>query len=190
MIRSIMIVGVGGQGTLLASKILGHVLVARGHDVKLSEVHGMAQRGGSVVTHCRYGEKVFSPIVDVGEADYILAFEKLEAARWAKYLKEGGTLIANSAEIWPMPVLTGAQAYPAEIVKKLGEKAKVIALDALTLAQEAGSAKAVNVVLLGVLSKHSDIPEGEWLEAIEQNAPARFIEMNKTAFRLGREATR
>ena len=190
MTKSIMIVGVGGQGTLLASKILGHLLVERGYDVKLSEVHGMSQRGGSVVTYVKYGEKVFSPIVDLGEADYILSFEALEAARWVGYLKQGGTLILNSAEIWPMPVITGAADYPTEIVEKLSAKAKVVALDALSLAREAGSAKAVNLVLIGVLSKLSDIPETEWISAIEAVVPAKFVEMNKRAFALGREAAK
>ena len=150
----------------------------------------MSQRGGSVVTYCKYGEKVFSPIVDLGEADYILSFEALEAARWVAYLKEGGTLILNSAEIWPMPVITGTAKYPSEIVEKLSGKAKVVALDALSLAREAGSAKAVNLVLIGVLSKLSHIPEAEWLAAIEAVVPAKFLEMNKKAFELGREAAK
>ena len=190
MTKSIMIVGVGGQGTLLASKIMGRVLMAQGYDVKLSEVHGMSQRGGSVVTYVKYGEKVYSPIVDLGEADFILSFEALEAARWLPYLKEGGTLITNNAEIWPMPVITGAAKYPENIVDKVSGKANVVALDALKLATEAGSAKAVNIVLLGVLSKVSDIPEEQWIDAIEKTVPAKFIEMNKKAFALGREAAK
>ncbi len=188
MTTSIMIVGVGGQGTLLASKILGNLLLARGYDVKLSEVHGMSQRGGSVVTYCKYGEKVYSPIVDVGEADYILSFEALEAARWVRYLKDGGTLITNSAEMWPMPVITGAAKYPENIIPRLTEMVKVVALDALSRARDAGSAKAVNVVLLGVLSKIMDIPEAEWIKALEETVPQKFIEMNRKAFLRGREA--
>ena len=183
-----MIVGVGGQGTLLASKIMGRVLMEQGYDVKLSEVHGMSQRGGSVVTYVKYGEKVYSPIIDLGEADFILSFEALEAARWLAYLKEDGTLITNNAEIWPMPVITGAAKYPENVLDKVSEKAKVVAIDALALASEAGSAKAVNIVLLGVLSKISDIPEEMWIDAIEKTVPAKFIEMNKRAFALGREA--
>ncbi len=150
---SIMIVGVGGQGTLLASKILGSLFVAQGYDVKVSEVHGMSQRGGSVVTYVRYGEKVYSPVVDMGEADYILSFEILEAARWIGHLRTGGTLITNTQPTPPMPVITGAAEYPEDIASKLSQKANVIALDALPIAEQAGSAKAVNVVLLGVLSR-------------------------------------
>lgn len=187
MTKSIMIVGVGGQGTLLASKIIGRVLMQQGYDVKLSEVHGMSQRGGSVVTYVKYGEKVYSPIVDLGEADFILSFEALEAARWLAYLKEGGTLITNNAEIWPMPVITGAAKYPENIIEKLSARANVVALDALALAMEAGSAKAVNIVLLGVLSRLSDIPENQWLDAIVNTVPAKFVELNKKAFALGRE---
>ena len=188
MTKSIMIVGVGGQGTLLASKIMGRVLMEQGYDVKLSEVHGMSQRGGSVVTYVKYGEKVYSPIIDLGEADFILSFEALEAGRWLAYLKEGGTLITNNAEIWPMPVITGAARYPENIVGKAAAKANVVSLDALKLATEAGSAKAVNIVLLGVLSRLSDIPEAMWIDAIEKTVPAKFIEMNKQAFALGRKA--
>ena len=185
---SIMIVGVGGQGTLLASKLLGNVLLGAGYDVKLSEVHGMSQRGGSVVTYVRYGDRVYSPIVDQGEADYILSFEILESARWISYLKKGGKLITNTQKTWPMPVITGAMAYPEGIVEKLSEKADVTAVDALALAKEAGSPKAVNVVLIGVLSKLMDIPEAAWQKAIDETVPARFLEMNKKAFALGRNA--
>ena len=187
MTKSIMIVGVGGQGTLLASKIIGRVLLERGYDVKLSEVHGMSQRGGSVVTYVKYGEKVYSPIVDLGEADFILSFEALEAARWTAYLKKGGTLITNVAEIWPMPVITGAAKYPENVTSSIAEKVNVIPVDALSLALEAGSSKAVNIVLLGVLSRLSDIPEAEWVSAIEKTVPVRFIEMNRKAFALGRK---
>ena len=183
---SIMIVGVGGQGTLLASKILGRVLLSRGYDVKLSEVHGMSQRGGSVVTYVRFGEKVYSPIVDAGEADYILSFEALEAARWIGYLKKGGTLITNTQRTYPMPVITGAMAYPENIPEKLAAKANVVALDALSMAMEAGSPKAVNLVLIGVLSALTAIPEQTWLDAIETTVPAKFLEMNKRAFAMGR----
>ena len=185
---SIMIVGVGGQGTLLASKLLGNVLLKHGYDVKLSEVHGMSQRGGSVVTYVRYGDKVYSPIVDQGEADFILSFEILESARWISYLKKGGKLITNTQKTWPMPVITGAMAYPENIVEKLSAMADVTAVDALKLATEAGSAKAVNVVLIGVLSKLMDIPEETWLQAIDETVPPKFLELNKKAFALGRNA--
>ena len=185
---SIMIVGVGGQGTLLASKLLGNVLIGAGYDVKLSEVHGMSQRGGSVVTYVRYGDKVYSPIVDQGEADYILSFEILESARWISYLKKGGKLITNTQKTWPMPVITGAMEYPENIVEKLSQKVDVLAVDALSLAEQAGSPKAVNVVLIGVLSKLMDIPEAAWQKAIDETVPAKFLELNKKAFALGREA--
>ena len=186
--RSIMIVGVGGQGTLLASRLLGHVLIEQGYDVKVSEVHGMSQRGGSVVTYVKYGEKVYSPIVDQGEADYILSFEILESARWISYLKQGGQLVTNTQKTWPMPVITGAVPYPDGIVEKLSAMANVTAVDALKLATEAGSAKAVNVVLIGVLSRLMDIPEDAWLTAIDETVPPKFLELNKKAFQLGRNA--
>ena len=184
---SIMIVGVGGQGTLLASKLLGNVLLSQGYDVKVSEVHGMSQRGGSVVTYVRFGEKVYSPVVDLGEADYILSFELLESARWIGYLKKGGRLITNTHRTPPMPVITGAAEYPSNIEARLRELADVTALEAMPLAEQAGSAKAVNVVLVGVLSRSMDIPEENWLRAIEETVPPKFAEMNRRAFLLGRE---
>lgn len=186
---SIIIVGVGGQGTLLASKLLGNVLLSQGHDVKVSEVHGMSQRGGSVVTYVRYGEKVYSPIVTEGEADLILAFERLEAARWLSYLKKDGKLIVNDQRITPMPVITGAMEYPENILEKLKEKGiQITALDALSLAEQAGTAKAVNVVLMGVLSASMAFPEEIWQAALEKCVPAKFLDMNKKAFALGRAA--
>lgn len=184
---SIMIVGVGGQGTLLASKLLGNVLLSQGYDVKVSEVHGMSQRGGSVVTYVRFGEKVYSPVVDLGEADYILSFELLESARWIGYLKKGGRLITNTHRTPPMPVITGAAEYPSNIEAHLRELADVTALEAMPLAEQAGSAKAVNVVLVGVLSRSMDIPEENWLRAIEVTVPPKFAELNRRAFLLGRE---
>lgn len=185
---SIMIVGVGGQGTLLASKLLGSVLLSQGYDVKLSEVHGMSQRGGSVVTYVRYGDKVYSPVVDLGEADFILSFELLESARWIGYLKEGGILVTNTHQTPPMPVITGAASYPEDIARKLAEHVSVVALDALPLAEQAGSAKAVNVVLIGLLSKQMPFGEDVWMRAIEETVPPKFVEMNKKAFLLGRNA--
>ena len=159
-VKNIMIVGVGGQGTLLASKLLGYVLMQQGYDVKVSEVHGMSQRGGSVVTYVRFGDKVYSPVIDKGEADYILSFEKLEALRWIEYLKIGGQIITNTQEVDPMPVITGAMQYPDNIIEKLESAgAKVDAKDFLSIAEEAGSAKAVNIVLMGRLSDYfKDIP--------------------------------
>ena len=186
--KGIMIVGVGGQGTLLASRILGNVLMNEGLDVKMSEVHGMSQRGGSVVTYVKYGEKVYSPIIDKGEADYILAFERLEAARWVPYLKKGGTLILNDQPISPMPVITGAAKYPEEIVEKLRNKdVKIIASDALAMAVEAGNYKSVNVVLIGILSALSEFGEDVWMRAFEECVKPKFLELNKKAFKLGRE---
>lgn len=189
--KCIMIVGVGGQGTLLASRILGNVLLSQGFDVKVSEVHGMSQRGGSVVTYVKYGEKVYSPVVNEGEADYILSFERLEAARWLSYLKQGGKMIVNDQRINPMPVITGAMAYPEEILAKMTEKgADILPVDALSLALQAGNSKAVNVVLIGVLSAIMDFPEEVWNAALESTVPARFLELNKIAFELGRNTAR
>lgn len=189
MTKSIMIVGVGGQGSLLASKLMGNVLMAQDFDVKVSEVHGMSQRGGSVVTYVKYGEKVHAPVIDLGEADFILSFERLEAARWLSYLKKGGIIITNDQCIAPMPVITGAMAYPEDIVVKIKEKgARCIALDALQLACEAGSPKAVNLVLLGVLSSILDFPLEVWTKTIEATVPAPFLAMNMRAFESGRQA--
>ena len=185
--KNIMIVGVGGQGTLLASKLLGRLLLTKNYDIKVSEVHGMSQRGGSVVTYVRYGSKVYSPIIDKGEADFILSFELLEAARAAEWLRPDGIIITNNQEVNPMPVITGAVSYPEDLLGKLQALGlKVDALDALSLAQEAGSSKAVNLVLLGRLSNYFDFSEEEWMTAIEQSVPGKFLELNKKAFRLGR----
>ena len=184
---NIMIVGVGGQGTLLASKTLGKLLVAEGYDVKVSEVHGMSQRGGSVVTYVRFGEKVYAPIIDKGQADIIVSFEKLEAARWLEYLKPGGQLITNLQETDPMPVITGAMTYPENLIEKMEALGvKIDAIDALALAEEAGTSKAVNMVLMGRLSKYFDMSEEAWKVAIEACVPAKFLDLNKKAFALGR----
>ncbi len=187
MTKNIMIVGVGGQGSLLASKLLGYLLLNEGYDVKVSEVHGMSQRGGSVVTYVRFGEKVYSPIIDKGEADVIVSFEKLEAARYIEYLKPDGRIITNTQEIDPMPVVTGAMAYPENLIEKMVEKGvQVDAMDCLTLANEAGSSKAVNLVLMGRVSKYFDIPVEKWQNAIENCVPQKFLELNQKAFLLGR----
>ena len=184
--KNIMIVGVGGQGSLLASKLLGRLLVDEGYDVKVSEVHGMSQRGGSVVTYVRYGEKVYSPIIEEGEADYIVSFEKIEAARWLTCLKKDGKIIVNTQQIDPMPVIIGAAQYPSDALDKISEKgAFVDALDALSLAEEAGSAKAVNIVLMARLAKYFDISYDKWIEAIEKSVAPKFVELNKKAFELG-----
>lgn len=184
---NIMIVGVGGQGSLLASKLLGKLLGNEGYDVKVSEVHGMSQRGGSVVTYVRFGEKVYSPIIDKGEADFIISFEKLEAARYVDCLKDGGKIIVNTQEIDPMPVITGAAEYPHNVLDEIkAQGVEIDAIDALTPAVQAGSSKAVNIVLMGRLSKYLHIDEQKWLTAIEQSVKEKFVEMNKTAFKLGR----
>ena len=187
--QNIMIVGVGGQGSLLASKLLGRLLLSKGYDIKVSEVHGMSQRGGSVVTYVRFGEKVYSPVIDKGEANFIVSFELLEAARWTEFLKPGGKIIVNTQQINPMPVIIGAAEYPENLVQKMMDAGiDVDAFDALTLANEAGSSKAVNLVLMGRLSKYFDFTEEEWLTAIEASVPAKFLEMNKKAFSLGLNA--
>ena len=187
--KNIMIVGVGGQGTLLASKLLGKLLLTRGYDVKVSEVHGMSQRGGSVVTYVRWGSKVYSPVIDKGEADCILSFELLEAARWAEYLKKDGVILTNTQKIAPMTVITGAAEYPEKLEEKIAALGvKLDAFDALSLAEQAGTSKAVNLVLLGRLSEYFDFSEEEWMEAIEKSVPAKFLVMNKKAFLLGKES--
>ena len=188
MAGNIMIVGVGGQGSLLASKLLGHLLLQEGYDVKVSEVHGMSQRGGSVVTYVRFGEKVYSPIIDKGEADVIVSFEKLEAARYVEYLKPEGRIVVNTQEIEPMPVITGAAEYPSDLIPALEAlDIKVDAMDCVSLAEKAGSVKAVNIVLMGRLSRYFDIPIEKWQQAIDECVPPKFKELNQRAFLLGRE---
>ena len=190
MVKNIMIVGVGGQGALLASKTLGQVLLDAGYDVKVSEVHGMSQRGGSVVTYVRYGDKVYSPIIDKGEADFIVSFEMLEAARYVDYLKKDGQIVVNTQQIDPMPVITGAAKYPENLEKTMQAAGiKVDAVDCLSLAEQAGTAKAVNIVLMGRLSRYMDFAEEAWIKAIEKLVKPQFLEMNKKAFVLGRGDT-
>lgn len=187
-ITNIMIVGVGGQGALLASKTLGQVLLDAGYDVKVSEVHGMSQRGGSVVTYVRFGKKVYSPIVDKGEADFIVSFEQLEAARYAEYLAPEGRIVVNTQKIDPMPVITGAAQYPENLIEKLKtEGFNIDAMDCLSLAEQAGTSKAVNIVLMGRLSKYLNFPKEAWEKALEKLVKPQFLEINKKAFELGRE---
>ena len=184
-----MIVGVGGQGSLLASKLLGQLLLTAGYDVKVSEVHGMSQRGGSVVTYVRFGDKVYSPVIDKGEADYIVSFELLEAARYVEFLKPNGHIVVNTQQIDPMPVITGNATYPENLIEKMkASGADVDAFDALAVANEAGSPKAVNIALMGRLSKIFDFTEEQWLEALEKCVPPKFIELNKKAFDIGRNS--
>ena len=187
--KNIMIVGVGGQGSLLASKLLGRLLITKGYDVKVSEVHGMSQRGGSVVTYVRYGDKVYSPVIDKGEADFIVSFELLEAARWTEYLREGGRIVTNTQQINPMPVITGAAQYPDNLVARMQAGGVIVdEFNALEKAEAAGSSRAVNIVLMGHLSRYFDFTLEEWMDAIEQSVPPKFLELNKKAFMLGREA--
>ncbi len=188
MTKNIMIVGVGGQGSLLASKLLGHLLLTEGYDVKVSEVHGMSQRGGSVVTYVRFGDKVYSPVIDKGEADFIVSFEKLEAARYMEYLKADGRIVVNTQEIDPMPVIIGATEYPQNLIEKMENLGvRVDAMDCLSLAEQAGSSKAVNIVLMGRLSKYFDeIAVEKWEQAIRDCVPEKFVELNLKAFALGR----
>lgn len=181
--KNIMIVGVGGQGSLLASRILGAAATASGYDVKISEVHGMSQRGGSVVTYVRYGEKVHSPIICEGEADVILSFEKLEAARWLPELKIGGTLCTSTQEINPMPVITGAAQYPDELVEKIERLGvKIVAEDAAEIAHEAGSEKAANVALIGLAAHVLGFDEKVLRDAVAACVPPKALEINLKAF--------
>lgn len=185
-IINVLLVGVGGQGTILASKILTHVAIAQGYEVKMSEIHGMAQRGGSVVTQVRMGENVYSPVIEAGEADFIVAFEQLEAYRWAHFLKKDGVLIVNTQKIVPLTVLIGAATYPESILVDLKERVeRFIGLDGLKLASEAGNAKATNVVLMGVLSEYMDFPADSWQNALVARIPAKMLELNKKAFAYG-----
>lgn len=186
--KSIMIVGVGGQGTLLASRILGNLALEKGHSVKVSEVHGMAQRGGSVVTFVRYGKEVYSPVICEGEADIIIAFEELEALRYLPYLKKDGKLITNTQQILPMPVITGSALYPADILDTIkNEGIDLVSIDALKIAEDILNSKVTNVVLLGVLARYLDFGKKDWLDAILKTVPEKFKIANEKAFLAGYE---
>jgi len=183
---NIMIVGVGGQGTLLASRVLGNVALKKEYDVKVSEVHGMSQRGGSVVTYVRMGKKINSPLIEKGEADIILAFEQLEALRWIEYLKKNGKILINTQKIDPMPVIAGKAKYPESILEKIREVSEnVITIDALSIAKECGNIKAVNMVLIGLMAKYTDIEKDIWIEAMKETVPERFLDVNLKAFEKG-----
>ena len=186
--KNIMIVGVGGQGTLLTSRILGGITVAAGYDVKLSEVHGMAQRGGSVVTFVRYGEKVAEPIVEEGCADVLIAFEKLEAMRYAHFLKKDGAIVVNDHRIDPITVVTGAAQYPENIIENLEKEYNVYKVNAMDEALKLGNSKVFNIIVLGVAAKHMDFSKEDWLSVIEKTVPAKTVEINKKAFLLGYES--
>ena len=188
--KNIMIVGVGGQGTLLTSRILGGITVAAGYDVKLSEVHGMAQRGGSVVTFVRYGEKVAEPIVEEGQADLLIAFEKLEAKRYAHFLKKDGVLIVNDCRIDPMTVVIGAKEYPENIIENLKVNHPVYSIDAQKVALELGNSKVLNSVVLGYAAEYVGFDKESWISVIESTVPPKTIEINKKAFLCGYESER
>lgn len=183
--KNIMIVGVGGQGTLLTSRVLGGVMLQAGYDVKVSEVHGMAQRGGSVVTFVRFGEKVAEPVVEEGQADVLIAFEKLEAMRYAHYLKKDGVLILNDQRIDPIPVIIGAAKYPSNIIESLEETYNVIKVDAVEEARKLGNTKTFNIIVLGIAARCMEFTKEEWLKVIEDTVPKKTIEINKKAFEVG-----
>lgn len=186
-VKNIMIVGVGGQGTLLTSRILGGLALDAGYDVKLSEVHGMAQRGGSVVTYVRYGENVAEPIVEEGCADVLIAFERLEAKRYAHFLKKDGVIIVNDQRIDPMPVITGAAEYPEGIIEELTSKYKVYSIDAMAKAKEIGNTRTFNVIVLGMAAKHMDYTVEQWENVIRNTVPAKTVDINLKAFHAGYE---
>lgn len=186
--KSIMIVGVGGQGTLLTSRILGGIIKEAGYDVKLSEIHGMAQRGGSVVTFVRYGEKVAEPIVEEGQADVLIAFERLEALRYANFLKKEGVLIINDWRIDPITVVTGAAEYPENIIENLSKDHKVYTINAMEEAMKLGNSKAFNVIVLGMAAKHMDFSKEDWLNIIKKTVPPKTVEINQKAFLVGYES--
>ena len=184
---NIMVVGVGGQGTLLTSRIIGKTALMAGLDVKLSEVHGMAQRGGSVVTFVRYGERVFEPVVEEGEVDVLISFERLEAARYAHFLKKDGILIVNDCRIDPMTVVIGAKAYPEGIIEKLSTEHKLFSIDGGKVARELGNSKVLNSAVLGLAAKHIGFTEEEWLQVLRATVPPKTVDINVAAFRRGYE---
>lgn len=183
--KNIMIVGVGGQGTLLTSRVLGGIILKAGYDVKLSEVHGMAQRGGSVVTFVRYGHDVAEPIVEEGQADVLIAFEQLEALRYLHFLKKDGVLIVNDQKIEPITVVTGMATYPEGILDRLKESRKVFALDAMEEAKKLGNSKVFNVIVLGLAAKYMDFDKQDWYDVIKETVPPKTVELNLKAFEVG-----
>ena len=192
-VKNILLVGVGGQGTILASKILSNGLIQAGYDVKMSEIHGMSQRGGNVSTQVRYGEKVYSPIIGEGDADVIVAFEKMEALRWLGYLKKDGKMVVNDHEIPSVPILMGVAKYPLRILDELKSKADVAVFKAGELAEGLGNPKAMNVILLGALVKAlglADDPRIDWEKAVRENVKPAFAELNVKALRLGMDQIR
>ena len=185
---NIMIVGVGGQGTLLTSRIIGKTAVAAGFDVKLSEVHGMAQRGGSVVTFVRFGKKVYEPVCEEGTVDLLISFERLEAKRYAHFLKKDGVMIVNDTRIDPMTVVVGAAQYPEGIIEELEKSHNLYKIDAGEVAKELGNSKVLNTVVLGLAAKHIGFDKEMWIEILQKTVPQKTIEINTTAFLKGYEA--
>ena len=189
MVKSLLLVGVGGQGTILVSKILSEALMSEGYDVKMSEIHGMAQRGGSVTTQIRFGkETVYSPTINKGEADVLVSFEKLEAARYVPLLKKGGTLIVNEEEIWPLPVLGGLEKYPEGLLEEINDKIEnVISINAREIAEELGEPRAQNIVMLGMTITALELNDIDWVSIIKKFLPERFHEVNLKALEKGLE---
>lgn len=183
--KNIMVVGVGGQGTLLTSRIIGKTALLNGYDVKLSEVHGMAQRGGSVVTYVRYGEKVNEPVVEEGSVDILISFERLEALRYSHFLKKDGIIVVNDCKIDPMTVVIGMKKYPENIIEDLTKEHKIYVIDGGKVAQELGNNKVLNSVVLGLSAKYIGLPKEDFLKVIEQTVPPKTIELNKSAFLKG-----
>ena len=188
MTKSILLVGVGGQGTILASKILTNGLMEAGYDVKMSEIHGMSQRGGSVSSQVRYGEKVMSPVIEKGQADIIVSFEKMEALRSLDYLKPEGTIVVNNEEIPSMSVITGDETYPDDVLEEISRHAKAVVVDATALAREIGNERAANIILLGTIIKSMGLTHIDWDAILEANIKPQFLELNKKALQVGIEA--
>lgn len=186
-VKNILLVGVGGQGTILASKVLSEGLTQAGYDVKMSEIHGMSQRGGNVSTQIRFGKKVYSPIVGKGEADLIVAFEKMEALRWIEYLKKDGKMVINDFEIPSVPIQQGIAKYPEGILEELVHKANISVFKAGDIAEALGNSKTMNIVLLGALIKAMDMPGIDWEQVIKSNVKKGFEDINIKAFRAGAE---
>ena len=184
-VKSVLLVGVGGQGTILASKILTMGLIENGYDVKMSEVHGMSQRGGSVSTQVRFGKKVYSPIIGEGTADLLVSFEEMEAARYAKYLKKDGKIVVNTYRIPSMPILSGSRTYPEHIIESLSEQVPTMSLDATKIATDLGNPKSANVVLLGALIKAIGMTDIDWKAIIAKAVKPKFVEVNQKAFDAG-----
>lgn len=184
---NIMVVGVGGQGTLLTSRIIGKTALNAGFDVKLSEVHGMAQRGGSVVTFVRYGEKVYEPVVEEGCVDILISFERLEAERYAHFLKPDGVIVVNDCRIDPMTVVIGAAEYPENILERLSASHKIYSIDAGAVARELGNSKVTNSVVLGLAAKHIGFDKDAWLDVVKSTVPPKTVDINISAFEAGYE---